>query len=81
MKKGCFLAILLCATVAASATTTVSAQNVRSKTAPARDIRRIPAQVDRGKAGFILKQDLFDRNNPNNLRSDWPDPPAQPGQL
>ena len=31
--------------------------------------------------GFVvLRQDLFDRNNPNNLRSDWPAPPAQPAQ-
>ena len=30
-------------------------------------------------AGIVLRQDLFDRNNPNNLRSDWPGPPAQPG--
>jgi hypothetical protein len=29
----------------------------------------------------ILRQDLFDRNNPNNLRSDWPGPPAQPAQF
>jgi len=36
----------------------------------------------RSQPGFIiLRQDLFDRNNPNNLRSDWPGPPAQPGQF
>jgi len=80
MKRGYFLAILLCAAVVAPATT-VSAQNTRSKTAPARDTRTIPSPIDRGKAGLILKQDLFDRNNPNNSRSDWPAPPAQPGQL
>jgi len=80
MKRGCFLALVLGAAVAASATT-ASAQNTRSKTATARDIRTIPSPVDRGKAGFILRQDLFDRNNPNNSRSDWPAPPAQPGQL
>jgi hypothetical protein len=28
----------------------------------------------------IVKQDLFDRNNPNNFRSDYHAPPAQPGQ-
>jgi hypothetical protein len=33
------------------------------------------------RGGFILRQDLFDRNNPNNLRSNWPSPPAQPGQF
>lgn len=31
--------------------------------------------------GFALRQDLFDRANPNNLRSSWPGPPAQPGQF
>jgi hypothetical protein len=30
---------------------------------------------------WVLPQDLFDRNNPNNLRSDYPAPPAQPGQF
>ena len=29
----------------------------------------------------VLRQDLFDRNNPNNIRSDWHAPPAQPGQF
>ncbi|MEK9281779.1 MULTISPECIES: hypothetical protein [unclassified Bradyrhizobium] len=33
------------------------------------------------KRGFALRQDLFDRNNPTNIRSDWPGPPAQPGQF
>jgi hypothetical protein len=80
MKRERFSAILLCAAAVAFATT-VSAQNIRSKTAPARDIRTIPSPVDRAKTGLILRQDLFDRNNPNNLRSDWPAPPAQPGQL
>jgi hypothetical protein len=27
----------------------------------------------------ILRQDLFDRRNPNNLRHDYPAPPGQPG--
>ncbi|MDA9431064.1 hypothetical protein XH88_04505 [Bradyrhizobium sp. CCBAU 51627] len=30
--------------------------------------------------GGVLRQDLFDRADPNNLKSDWPSPPAQPGQ-
>jgi hypothetical protein len=33
------------------------------------------------KRGFVLRQDLFDRSNPDNLKSDWPSPPAQPGQF
>jgi hypothetical protein len=28
---------------------------------------------------LIVRQDLFDRRNPNNLRTDWPAPPSQPG--
>lgn len=31
--------------------------------------------------GLIVRQDLFDRNNPNNIRPDFPSPPAQPGQF
>jgi hypothetical protein len=38
---------------------------------PTRDVRK--------PGGFILRQDLFARNNPNNLRSDWPSPPGLPG--
>jgi len=30
---------------------------------------------------FVYPQDLFDRNNMNNLRGDWPGPPAQPAQF
>jgi len=48
------------------------------KVAPVYDVRGIPPPpVDGGRVGFALRQDLFDRNNPNNLRSDWPGPPAQ----
>jgi hypothetical protein len=39
----------------------------------------IPPSIDVPGRGFILRQDLFDRNNPNNLRHDWPSPPRQPG--
>ena len=46
--------------------------------APVQDTRRIPPSTDIYPSGLI-RQDLFDRNNPNNLRSDWPSPPAQPG--
>ena len=48
---------------------------------PAQDaaqVKRVPTW--RG-SGFILRQDLFDRRNPNNIKSDWPAPPAQPGQF
>ena len=45
-----------------------------------RDARRMPPSVDARSSG-IVRQDLFDRNNPNNLRSDWPVPTAQPAQF
>ena len=47
---------------------------------PGRGVRTVRPSTD-VLPGGILRQDLFDRNNPNNLRSDWPSPPAQPGQF
>jgi hypothetical protein len=47
--------------------------------APSHEPRRIPPSIARPSG--LIRQDLFDRNNPNNLRSDWPSPPAQPGQF
>jgi hypothetical protein len=29
----------------------------------------------------LLRQDLFDRASPTNVRANWPAPPAQPGQF
>jgi hypothetical protein len=46
---------------------------------PAYEAARIPPSIEPRPSG-LLRQDLFDRNNPNNLRSDWPSPRAQPGQ-
>ena len=40
--------------------------------------RRMPAPQDIVAPG-VLRQDLFDRNNSNNLRHDYPPPPRQPG--
>jgi hypothetical protein len=48
--------------------------------APSRGVRKVRSLTGALPSG-ILRQDLFDRNNPNNLRSDWPSPPAQPGQF
>jgi hypothetical protein len=57
------------------------AQDGRSKTEPAPRVRRAPAPVPADfVAPGVLRQDLFDRNNPNNLRHDYPSAPAQPGQ-
>ena len=47
--------------------------------APTQDVRKISPPTDAPAKGFILRQDLFDRNNPNNLRHDWHSPPSQPG--
>jgi hypothetical protein len=46
---------------------------------PIHDAQIIPPSIETRPSG-IVRQDLFDRNNPNNLRSDWPGPRAQPGQ-
>ena len=60
--------------------TSAFADSIPARPAPAPDARKIPPSVDRGRTGIIiLRQDLFDRNNPNNLRSDYHGPPAQPG--
>ena len=48
--------------------------------APIGGVRNTPPSIDPLTRGPILRQDLFDRNNPNNLRSDWPGPRAQPAQ-
>lgn len=56
------------------------AQTYQTKVAKAPAVRKSPPVIHPVRSGFILRQDLFDRNNPNNLRSDWPSPPAQPGQ-
>jgi hypothetical protein len=71
---------ILCA-FEALLTTVASAQAPHAKTVPAQDARRTRSPVISSKGHFIVRQDLFDRSNPNNLRSDWPSPPAQPGQL
>jgi hypothetical protein len=76
MKKGMMLAVSC-----SLAFPTIAIAKTHAKVAPPHDVRKIPSSIDTPKSGFILRQDLFDRNNPNNLRSDWPGPPAQPGQL
>lgn len=43
-------------------------------------VRRWPNPADIVAPG-ILRQDLFDRRNPANLRHDYPPPPRQPGQF
>jgi hypothetical protein len=61
--------------------TAAFAKTPRTKVVTAADVRQAASPVDSCKGAFVCRQDLFDRNNRNNLRSNWPSPPAQPGQL
>ena len=79
MRKMC-LAAVLCALEVALATAAF-AKTSRPKIMTAADVRQAGPLVDSCRGGFVCRQDLFDRNNRNNLRSDWPGPPAQPGQF
>ena len=76
MKKAPILAILS----VVSFPTIGFAQSTQTKAEPAQTARRMPPPVVILPFG-IVRQDLFDRNNPNNLRSDYHAPPAQPGQF
>jgi hypothetical protein len=67
---------ILCAFVS----TVAAAQDGRTKTEPRPAVRKTPMPADVVAPG-ILRQDLFDRRNPNNLRHDYPTAPAQPGQF
>ena len=57
-----------------------SANGAKTRTEPVQAAPRTPLVVVVRPNGFVLRQDLFDRNDPNNLRSNYPGPPAQPGQ-
>ena len=57
------------------------AQNIHTKVEPARAARNTPPPPAVIRPFGIVRQDLFDRNNPNNLGSDYHAPPAQPGQF
>jgi hypothetical protein len=72
------LAIFFLASVLATA---ALGKTQQTNVAPIRDAGRLAPPVDAGRRVIILRQDLFDRNNPNNLRSDYPGPSAQPGQF
>jgi hypothetical protein len=81
---GLLAAMTIASTLAAG--TTVFAKTARTKVAAAHDVGQVtPIKatpiVDSCRGTFVCRQDLFDRNNPNNLRSDWPGPPAQPAQF
>ena len=80
MKKLMMLVVVSCAL---AFPTIAFAKAAHTKVAPTYHVRKIAPSIDAPTSRFILilRQDLFDRNNPNNLRSDWPSPPAQPGGL
>jgi hypothetical protein len=78
--------VTLSCVLAAGVGAAAFAKAPRTKVAAAHDVRQItPIQlipiVDDCRGCFGCRQDLFDRNNPNNLRSDYPGPPAQPAQF
>jgi hypothetical protein len=73
--------------VAALATTDTASAGTAAHASPKNTIGttrpKVPFALDAPSTarGFVLRQDLFDRAAPNNVRSDWPAPPAQPGQF
>jgi hypothetical protein len=71
--------VLTVATAAWAMTAPALAQATRVTLAPAQDAWKISTPTDSRRVPFVLRQDLFDRNDPNNLRSDYPGPPGQPG--
>src|SRR6185312_5936042 len=78
--------LILFFALAAGVGTAAFAKAPRTKVAAAHDVRQVtPIQLapiaDKCRGCFGCWQDLFDRNNPNNLRSDYPSPPAQPAQF
>lgn len=58
--------------------TTGFAKNAQTKVEPIPTARKVPPPVADLRPAGIVRQDLFDRSNPNNLRSDYRAPPAQP---
>jgi hypothetical protein len=77
--KPLYLATIVAAALAA--TVSAAAQSKRAAIASAQNGREISLPADSRQIRFVLRQDLFDRNDPNNLRSDYPTPPAQPGAV
>jgi hypothetical protein len=55
------------------------AQSVETKPTQIKSVRERSPTIVSSKGEFILRQDLFDPNSPNNLRADWPRPNGLPG--
>jgi len=59
-----------------------SQQSAHTKAEHVQTERRLPPPPPADLFPFgVVRQDLYDRNNPNNRRPDYPPPPAQPGQF
>jgi len=71
--------MILFVSCALACPTIAVAQTARTKVTSTHDVRKISPTIVSPEGGSILRQDLFDPNNPNNLRSDWPRPNRQPG--
>ena len=79
MRRLCLLAVLFA--LEAVLTAAAFARTPRTRVVTVVDVRQAPPRATSCGSGFVCRQDLFDRANRNNLRSDWPAPPAQPGQF
>ena len=75
MRVGGILTIL-CALIPAAAVADETPKRPESAPLVARKWPNPPDIVAPG----VLRQDLFDRRNPANVRHDYPAPPAQAGQ-
>ena len=75
MRAGGILTILIALVPAAA----LADETPKRGESPPPAARRWPNPADIVAPG-VLRQDLFDRRNPNNWRHDWPTPPAQGGQ-
>lgn len=71
--------ILVCV-LDVSVVTTAFAAGKPART-PTAVVQTTAPAVRGARSGPFWRQDLFDRMNPNNLRTDLPAPPAQPGQF
>ncbi|SDI26844.1 MULTISPECIES: hypothetical protein [Bradyrhizobium] len=77
--------VLIIAAAAFAVTGTASAQKAHRPYVPPQKAIATAPQMAPVACGcryvFAYRQDLFDRNDMNNLRGDWPGPPAQPAQF
>jgi hypothetical protein len=72
-------AMMLIVACALGSPTIAFAQTAETKPTLINNVQKRSPIIVSIKGEFILRQDLFDPNNPNNLRSDWPRPSGLPG--